>query len=659
MNKINQLDIISSYSDNSIWDKLFLVEFSNTKYWNEQLSQIVPFIESEIQSIVDSKTSWKNTFLKFKKLCSFADYFVNFIHIYKSMNKTSKTTNEFLDKASEVTDEMWTKVTSNEEVIKKFRQLQNITKSSSKKVIIADWLKNLFDAHQNGHKKNQYNKHYSKLQSSIEDFNAHNDAILKSTKSSIFVNSSDKEQLIGIPGSILKVAKKNATAKGLNGWLFYISEHNILSVCANAKNREFRERAYKKYQSTHSNGQHITKNNAIIKKIMLNKHNIANVLNKTNYADLVISNHLLNTKHKVNKYLDKMELGVEEKALEIISDMKLMAKADNVRKLKPWDYYYYFAQLEKKHKNKSVKFKEYFSFNDAFPKIIDYFEKQLHLKFELISHDKKDFNSFYYKITDKNTGHIMHLIFSPFEKANRSGCYQYDISTKAKFGNETTSSVQYIECDINVNNFSFFELSCLIHEFGHAFHSFLSKDEDAYSKNVSYSWDLIEMPSQFLEFLVFDYNFMKKISKKPISKQNFLSLISAEQYFEAYHIYRNIKRNRIIFNTYLNFRPYSQTNIHAEVTKMMEQEGIIYNISQDSYMSYDNYLSDYAPVGYIYLLSAQIAQKIERKDIRFIFDNLFNSSQRIGFKDKLNQFVDISDLDINSHINKELPIYTY
>ncbi len=659
MNKINQLDIISSYSDNSIWDSLFLVEFSNNKYWNDQLLKITQFVDSEVESILGSETSWKNTFLRFKKLAAFADYLVNFIHIYKSMNKTSKSINDFLDKANEATDEIWIKVTSNEDLIKKFKQLQNITKSQSKKVILSDWLKNLFEAHQNGHKKNQYNKHYSKLQSSIEDFNKHNDEILKGGRNSIFVSSKDKDTIAGIPRSILKTAHKNATEKNLGGWLFYVSDHNILSICSHAKNRQLRESAYKKYQTTHVNGQHITKNNAIIKKIMLNKHNIANVLNKTNYADLVISNHLLNTKHKVNKYLDKMELGVEEKALEIITEMKAMALADNIRKLKPWDYYYYFAQLEKKIKSKAVKFKDYYSFNDAFPKIIDFFEKQLHLKFELMGQSKKDYDSFYYKITDKKTGNIMHLIFSPFEKANKSGCYQYDMSTKAKIGKETTSCVQYIECDIDVNNFSFFELSCLIHEFGHAFHSFLSQDEDAYSKNVSYSWDLVEMPSQFLEFLVFDYNFMRKISKKPISKQNFLSMISSEQYFEAYHVYRNIKRNRIIFNTYLNFRPYAQTNIHAEVTKMMEQEGIIYNISQDSYMSYDNYLSDYAPVGYIYLLSAQIAQKIDRSDIRFVFDNLFNSSQRIGFKEKLSQFVDISELDINSHINKELPIFTY
>ncbi len=659
MNKINQLDIIATYSDNSIWDKLFLVEFSNNKYWNDQLLKIVPFVEAEMESIVNSNTSWKNTFLRFKKLSSFADYLVNFVHIYKSINKTSKSTNEFLDKASEITDDVWVKVTTNESIIKKMRTLNNTVKSQTRKVILSDWLKNFFEAHQNGFKKNQYNKHYSKLQSSIEDFHNHNNAILNSNKSAIFINTSEKDKISGIPKSALRIARQNATAKNFDGWLFYVSEHNILTICANAKNRQFRELAYKKYQSTHSNGQHITKNNAIIKKIMLNKHNIANVLNKTNYADLVISNHLLNTKHKVNKYLDKMELGVEDRAIKIINDMKAMAKEDNVRKLKPWDYYYYFAQLEKQHKSKSVKFKDYFSFDDAFPKIISYFEKNLHLKFELVSHNKKDFNSFYYKITDNKTGNVMHLIFSPFEKPNKSGCYQYDISTKAKFGNETTPSVQYIECDIDFNNFSFFELSCLIHEFGHAFHSFLSQDEDAYSKNISYSWDLIEMPSQFLEFLVFDYEFMIKISKKAISKKDFLSLISSEQYFEAYHIYRSIKRNRIIFNTYLNFRPYSQTNIHAEVTKMMEQEGIIYNISQDNYMSYDNYLTDYAPVGYIYLLSAQIAQKIERNDIRFIFDNLFNSSQRIGFKNKLNQFVDISELDINSHINKELPIYTY
>ncbi len=95
MNKINQLDIIATYSDNSIWDKLFLVEFSNNKYWNDQLLKIVPFVEAEMESIVNSNTSWKNTFLRFKKLSSFADYLVNFVHIYKSINKTSKSTNEF------------------------------------------------------------------------------------------------------------------------------------------------------------------------------------------------------------------------------------------------------------------------------------------------------------------------------------------------------------------------------------------------------------------------------------------------------------------------------------------------------------------------------------------------------------------------------------
>jgi len=159
---------------------------------------------------------------------------------------------------------------------------------------------------------------------------------------------------------------------------------------------------------------------------------------------------------------------------------------------------------------------EYFFFEDVFPKFIDYMSKLFSIDITIENFNAvNNKNVFFLKMKDKKTKRHGTIIFSPFNNPKKQVCYQLDLLKSDTIeGNFVVPNIQYVELQIEKNKqgkskMSFYDMYTLVHEFGHSFHSFFGNYNDHVHQNLKMSWDLIEMPSQFLEHLVYDYDFMK------------------------------------------------------------------------------------------------------------------------------------------------------
>lgn len=181
------------------------------------------------------------------------------------------------------------------------------------------------------------------------------------------------------------------------------------------------------------------------------------------------------------------------------------------------------------------------------------------------------------------------------------------------------------------------------------------------------SWDLVEMPSQFLEHLVYDYEFMKEFSNhyqtnEKMSQEFFLKIIENQQFFDSYYIYCNIQTYKTQLWIHENFKPYSSKNLQEIVEGKLSKNGIIYNIAKDNYMTDIDHNQDYGPSGYIYLYSAQLAYQLYQKkpkNLRRIFTNTFNSSKNKNLRTHMAQNFNLKQIDIHDFIKKGLPINVY
>lgn len=672
---ITKLDLIEEFSNNTIWDKLFRVNFNNTEYWKEEFDGFNKFLQSEIVEIVNQPISWKTTYVRFKKVVSVCKYISTYLGMYGEIHfNNKKQVGNLLGNVQATIDNFLNGCWTNTALIAKFKSLTTLKLTAAKKEIHEAWISNFFQDGEDLDTKKHYTKISRKLQGHINTFLENNQQLQTGLKNWVFVPNTKFSILFGIQEDVLSTAAQNAKNVGKDGWLFIITEATTYNIIRECKNRQFRQRVYKKYQKINHTGAFTFENGEVLKDILSQKHKIAQLMGKKNYAELVLSKYMMNTPKEAYTYLDKIEKALLPTIGNIEQEIKSLAKLDNIADLEAWDVPYYFQRINAQKNAYKYKFEEYFCFEEVLPKLISFFEEKFCLSIE-----KTDFkgvnnkDTMCYRIEDKKSERHGYIILSPYNNPKKGTCYQLDILKSDTIENDVIiPHIQYIDLLIskgknNRSQMSFYDMFTTLHEFGHAFHSFFDPIDDQMNKTVKMSWDLIEMPSQFLEHLVYDYDILSGFSAhfktgEAMSYDFFLKVIENQQFFDAYHTYCNIQTYKTQLWVHENFRPYSGKNLQEMVESKLAKKGIIYNIAKDDYMTYNDYNLDYGPSGYIYLYSAQLAYQLfekKPKNLRKIFTHTFNSDKKQDLKAHMEKNFDLDKIDIQKFIRKGLPINIY
>ena len=192
---------------------------------------------------------------------------------------------------------------------------------------------------------------------------------------------------------------------------------------------------------------------------------------------------------------------------------------------------------------------------------------------------------------------------------------------------------------------NFYNIRSTIHEMGHAFHSFFSDNE---TKKDTFGWDLIELPSQFLENLAYRYDFLSKISSSPyLSKRVFKEEINNLTFNDILYLYKNIVDFKTSFELNKNINPYSNKRLIKKIIKKRHSVGNYRNPFSETEHSFNCNEYDYF-ANYIYFFSENIAKELaliyDTHDFRELFEN-FDLDKR-EFKDFLQSKFDINQVDL-------------
>jgi len=296
------------YKDNTIWDKVIHTNFQNIEFWKNEFNSFLEFIQNEVEAIIQRKTSWTNTYHPFKKAVSALAYLNTYFSQYEYIHHNTKDkVKEGLIEIQESVNGLYSFLWTNDAIIKKFKSLKKEVSSANQKDILNSWLKNFFQDGQSFDIKKNYNKISNKLNEHISNFLENNQELYKNDNNSIYIEESNAIRVQGIKQEVLNEAKKHAKEAGLNGWLFYMTEYTAHQIIKKSSNRNFRKRAYLKYQKINRFGEFTFENGYVLKNILQEKHKIAQLFGKSNYAQLVLSNYVLNTTDKAFSYLNKIE----------------------------------------------------------------------------------------------------------------------------------------------------------------------------------------------------------------------------------------------------------------------------------------------------------------------------------------------------------------
>lgn len=362
-----------------------------------------------------------------------------------------------------------------------------------------------------------------------------------------------EDQLNGLPERSLKVLQsceyeenngvktyKVPYSKGLYG--------DIMTYC---HSEEARKSCYEESLTIGVTGD--LDNSEIIKNIADKYQQKSQIMGFENYSAMAMRKYMAKNAKKAIEFIDSiankaLPFAKQEQLVLIQYGQKLLG-----RNMKVWDYGY----VKNIYANELFQFepeevRKYFTVTHLMNGFFDIFSTLYKLKFTPIENEvlwHPDVKAF--TVTGENDTPMGKIYFDLYLRENKQqGAWMMSsIDRELSLDGELTLPVVYVVCNAPKDEgqeptLSFDEVNTFFHEMGHAFHQLLTKVNFAhYSGLNNVQKDAIELPSQFMENFIYDYEVIKKITCHSVTQQHmpeelFKKLLNSKNFNSALHLVR-------------------------------------------------------------------------------------------------------------------------
>ena len=331
--------------------------------------------------------------------------------------------------------------------------------------------------------------------------------LLKETNDfELLVNNINK--LDGLSDDHIEAAKMLAESKNKKGWLFTLDYPSYSALVTYCKNRLLRK------EITIAFGQRAFKNNKfdnqkIVLEIVNLRYKKATLLGYITYSEYILEERMAKSTKTVMDFLEDLVKKVKPAAIKEFKVLEDYAKdIDNIERLEKWDTAFY-SEMYKKHKFNidQEELKPYFSLQNVLQGAFTVSNKLYGLNFkELLDVDTYNEEVKTYEVTDDKNNFIA-LLYTDFHprKGKRGGAWMTSYKPQYKYKNTNERPHVSIVCNFTKPTknkpslLTFYEVTTLFHEFGHALHGILANTTFKSLSGTNVSWDFVELPSQIFE----------------------------------------------------------------------------------------------------------------------------------------------------------------
>lgn len=367
-----------------------------------------------------------------------------------------------------------------------------------------------------------------------------------------FLHITNKEELQGIPESILNMAASEATSRNLEGWVFTLQFPSFVPFMTYASNRERRKELYLA-NAKKAFGNNERNNEPIVKRIAVLRQDRAELLGFNTHADFVLQERMASSPEIVNDFLNELLDKAKPFAEKDILQLKELAAADGITELMAYDHSYYAEKLrEAKYNYSEEEMKPYFSLPLVQQAAFDAAGKLYGLSFK-----KRDDIDVYqeevevYEVLE--SGKHKALLYTDWfpRKGKRAGAWMTSYR-----GQSIKDGVNHRPHISMVGNFSrpngdapslltFSEVTTLFHEFGHALHGILADTVYESLSGTSVYWDFVELPSQFMENYCYEKPFLATFAQhyktgEVLPEDKIGKIVASANYMEGYQTLRQL-----------------------------------------------------------------------------------------------------------------------
>lgn len=321
-------------------------------------------------------------------------------------------------------------------------------------------------------------------------------------------------QLPGVPESALQLFASLAKENGYDGgYLLTLDAPCYLPVMTYCEDASIREKMYEAFMTRASDqGPHAGQwdNSSAIQEILVARQALSKLLSFDNYAQQSLATKMASSVDEVVAFLEQLADKGGQFAKQELEDLKAFAKKESGSDtFNIWDSAFYAEKLKQKKFDISQEaLRPYFPVPVVLKGLFEIVNRLFNI--EVIA--KPEVSSFhadacYYSIFSEGQEVAGFYLDLYARKNKRGGAWMAECRSRRRLANDSIQMpVAFLVCnftppvDGKPSLLTHNEVTTLFHEFGHGLHHMLTTVDVAAVSGISgVPWDVVELPSQFLE----------------------------------------------------------------------------------------------------------------------------------------------------------------
>ena len=380
----------------------------------------------------------------------------------------------------------------------------------------------------------------------------------------------DAAPLAGIPEDSIAMFAAAAQSEGKTGYKIGLQIPHYLAVIQYADNRELREQIYRAYVTRASELSDDGKfdNTANIDRTLENALQTAKLLGFKNYAELSLATKMADTPEQVLNFLHDLARRAKPFAEKDFAEIKAFARKNlNIEDPQSWDLSYAAEKLRQaKYAFSETEVKKYFPISKVLAGLFAQIKKLygIELAEKTVPVWHKDVRYFELKQDGQTIGGVYMDLYA--REGKRGGAWMDGYKGRRRFADGTLQlPTAYLVCNFTPPvgdkeaRLSHDEIITLFHETGHGLHHLLTQvDEVGVSGINGVEWDAVELPSQFMENFVWEYDVLAQMSSHEET-----GAVLPKELFDKMHAAKNFQRGMFLVRQ-MEFALFDMEIYHQE-----------------------------------------------------------------------------------------------
>ncbi|MEM5557554.1 M3 family metallopeptidase [Aliarcobacter cryaerophilus] len=469
----------------------------------------------EVEKLLGIKNkTYKNFVLPFAEIGEKINEFITPIFHLDSV-KNSKITSKVYEECLPLISKYESEISQNENIYISFKNIQSNEKSTLSNIQLKVLENEIRDFELSGCQlENNKKQRLEEIDLSLGELSHKFSQNILEATSSFSLIIENFEDVKEIPKSDLELAKFEENGK--TKYKFTLQMPSYIAYMTYGTSREKREELYKAYTTR------APQNGEIIEKILALKDEKVKILGFNNYASYSLATKMANSEDDVINFLEELGNKAKEKAMNELEEIKQIAKEDGVDDFRASDISFYSEKLKKAQYDIDEEYyRPYFEQNSVLNGFFTALNELFDIEFKSSNASSWDEKVKVYDILENNKTIARIYIDLEARDDKRGGAWMNNWHSYYKDSNNNINlPTAYI-----VGNFPqstkdipsllrHSDVVTLFHEMGHALHHLLSKVEEPTVSGISgVAWDVVEFPSQFLEYFSYDRDILKLFAK--------------------------------------------------------------------------------------------------------------------------------------------------